>query len=156
MELLELLKELKTIEPDREFSTKSRNFILNEYRGAEMGKLTFWQLTARSLETATSLALAVVLVFMILGGFSAWKFVSPSKLASSLDPASLRAEADAIDIQIQLTNLNISENLSDTVSESTKSAAGPVAKLFEERTSVSETSSTDAISIEEALQLLSE
>lgn len=106
MDLLENIKKLKGIEADKDFTERSRSLILSA--GREQNRFSFWQLVFKNLEIGTTLALAGLLILMILGGFSAWKILAPLQL-SSLDQASLRAEAQAIDIQIKLAGLNYEE-----------------------------------------------
>lgn len=122
MDLAKLLKQLKTIEADRDYTEKSRRLILASPRPANFG---FWQIVLKHLAATVSLTLTGILIFLILGGFSAWKTFSPLRV-SSLDQAGLKAEAQAIDIQIQLTNLDYNEPLTGLQSsESTPSRATP-------------------------------
>jgi hypothetical protein len=123
MDLLDLLKKLKSIEPDKEFSLNSRNLILNT---PPKVRVSFLGILLKNLELGAALALAGLLIFLTIGGFSAWKFFSPLELAN-FDATSIRAEAQAIDIQIKLANLNYIESTSTLVGgESTKMAAsGP-------------------------------
>jgi len=61
------------------------------------------------------MALAGLLLLLLFGGFSALRFLSP--LPQSLDPTTLKAEAQAIDIQIQLAALSYTQ--SSSTNEST-------------------------------------
>ncbi|KKW45316.1 MAG: hypothetical protein A3A43_03150 [Candidatus Liptonbacteria bacterium RIFCSPLOWO2_01_FULL_56_20] len=109
MKLESVLKNLQHIEADRGYTKRSRNLILSS------GLPTFsfqnsWQVALRALQSGSAIALAGLLLVLTLGGFSAWQFLSPFQI-SSLDPASLKAEAQAIDIQVQLTQVSYYEPL---------------------------------------------
>lgn len=157
MEPMEVLKKLKNIEADKEFSRNSRILILNTPTRV---KLTAWNIILKNLELGTSLALAGLLIFMIIGGFSAWKFFAPLRVAN-LDPAAMRAEAEAIDMQIQLANLNYNSVTAVNQSESTpqqKSNNGgktgvSAAENINQTTPVA---SSTSLTVDSALQLLSE
>lgn len=62
-----------------------------------------------NVESAATLALAGLCLFLVFAGFSVWKSFSPLGIAQ-LDLASLRAEAQAIDIQIRLSGLHYEES----------------------------------------------
>ena len=55
-----------------------------------------------ALQSGSAIALTGALLFLLIGGFSIARFLETS---GGLDPYSLRAEAEAIDIQIQLAQL---------------------------------------------------
>lgn len=151
MDLLTLLKELKKIQPDKDFTLKSRNLILKGNRPA----IGLWQILRSNIEFGASIALMVVLFYVMLGGLSSSRVGGPIQI-SNLDPAGLKAEAQAIDVQIQLTNLNslkLSESTPSLASKETKSAG----KENAVKPSInSASSSSDAVSIDEALNKLSE
>lgn len=160
MDLIKNLKQLKNIEADRAFTERSRNLILGPERGAAVG---FWNIVLKNVEVGASLALAGLLIFMILGGFSALKFLSPLRQLTAIDPISLRAEADAINIQIQLTGLDYEEGGPETKLNKSTPAFAPDSdtetKTSEEQEVVSEEPADDSplkLSIDEALQILSE
>ena len=146
MDLLETLKQFKNIEPDRGFTKRSRNLILREH-GAMPG---FFSIFKNTLEVGASLALAGLMVFVILGGLASVRFFEPLEIAA-LDPANIRAEAEAIDIQIKLAGLDYEEAPpADPGRESTVSSALGIGSE-EQVEAVPENSE---FSIEEALQLL--
>ncbi len=99
MELHEALKKLKEIKPDHEYAARSRNLLLRNYETRIARPANAWQFILQNLQAGSVMALAGILLLLVAGGFSNWTFLSPLGL-SSLDPSSLRAEADAIDIQI--------------------------------------------------------
>ncbi|RJP45638.1 hypothetical protein C4587_00615 [Candidatus Parcubacteria bacterium] len=117
--LIETLQELQLIRADGGFTRKSREALL---RSAHP-KTNPWSVFLQALEVGAGVALVAVLLLLISGGFSSG-FLTPLKL-SSLDPAALRAEAEAIDIQIQLADLNY---LEPKTSESTPPALLPAVR----------------------------
>lgn len=116
MDLFELLKQLKKIEPNADYTRWSRMVILSTRR--ESGEKTLEAFLTR-FRLARSLVLAGAGILAI---FFMWGLVGsgPSSLPG-LDPVGLRAEAEAIDIQIKLTGL-VYEN-SDLVNKTTTTAA---------------------------------
>jgi len=123
MDLITIFKQLKRIEPDIDYTGRSRATILGSPRGGVAGA---WHIVLHSLQFGSAVALVAVLFLLVIGGFSAWKFFSPLKL-SSLDPASLRAEAQAVDIQIQLTDVAYREPF-PTSTTSTVESTVPTAR----------------------------
>lgn len=126
MDLLESLKKLKNIGPDSNYTRNSKDFILRTEPGLPL-LLGARRLFFKGLESGAALALAGISVILILGGSYLTK-ISPFFGARSLDLASLKAEAQNIDIQINLTNLNYVQSLGKTISESGQSSV-PVGKL---------------------------
>jgi hypothetical protein len=97
--MMDLLKKLNAIKPSHSYTARSRAEILSTQPPAGI-----WQIFVRSIHMGSAVALAGILLIVIAGGFSTWKFLSPFQI-SSLDPAGLKAEAQAVDIQIELTNI---------------------------------------------------
>lgn len=98
---MEILKKLQNIEPDREYSKRSRMVILStSINEAPEWSLFAYLFTRRKIATALSLA-AIFAVFILGGLFGGGSYSN----LPGLDPISLRAEAQAIDIQIKLTSL---------------------------------------------------
>lgn len=122
-----LLKRLTTIEPDRYFSEASRRAVLSR-APQEPKTITFWAKYAFRL--GSSVAVIAAALFLVVGGFSLARRFTPLGF-SSLDPAGLRAEAQAIDIQVSLTDLNYSDQVSRTApqGESTSAFAPKVAPV---------------------------
>ena len=112
MELTELLKKLKMIEPDREYKERSRRVLFAGYETNVARPTTAWQFILQNLQAGSGIALAGILILLIAGSVATSSF-SPVQL-KSLDPVSLRAEADAIDIQIQLTSIAYEPGVNDT------------------------------------------
>jgi hypothetical protein len=104
---------------------------------------------------------AGVFVILLVGGFSTWKFLSPLHV-ESLDPAGLRAEAHAIDIQIQLADIAYPEPQAETTAAiaPAKARAAAVKKLavelgVEPAATLSATSSEpEPATLDEALDAL--
>lgn len=108
MDLLKLLRQLQSIEPGEDYARRSKQIILGTptRSGGIFPYLSRWFI--HGVQMGSSVVLAVLLFVVIVGGFSIWSAITPFNLAS-LDPKSLRAEAEAVDIQIQLTNIAYSE-----------------------------------------------
>lgn len=101
MDVLKTLKEFKKIEPGKDYTRKSRLLILGEEkRGPQAWSSLFWS----SLRFSAGAALTGVVIVLVIAGFSIIRFSSQDSL-KSLDPITLTAEAEAIDIQIKLTQL---------------------------------------------------
>ncbi len=112
MNHLEFLKQLKNIKADEAYVRRSRSTIL----GDAPKTTTFprpWRIFVESMQSASALALVGLLLVLVGGGFSTWKFLSPFHV-SSLDPAGLHAEAQAIDIQIHLTDVDYNERTAES------------------------------------------
>ena len=160
--LLEQLKKIKKIEPDRDYTQRSRHLILSsrEHGLRSNGLRSIVEIFWQSMQFGTTVALAGVLLILIFGGFGIARLISPLQL-SSLDVTNLRAEAQAIDIQIQLTDVNYTEPLT---LESTQATADPHASISLSQeparkntggnVPTEEGTSTQAIGIDEALEFL--
>jgi len=99
------IKKLKNIVPDEAYSKNSLRLILSEPVNEVTGFRTFLRLALRS---GSAVAVAGIFLIIILGSLSFIKTFTPVGI-SSLDPTGLRAEAQAIDIQIELANFNYKE-----------------------------------------------
>ena len=104
MDILRTLKQLKKIEPDSGYTRRSRSMIV-ESPVTEQPLWSPWRVLVHGLEFGSAIALTGVFLILVLGGVSLWKNLSPYKL-SSLDPASLQAEAEAVDVHFELAKLN--------------------------------------------------
>ena len=113
MELIELLKKLKNIKPDSDYSRKSRLVILS-HRENHMPVFSFSfygeqrrtikQVATGVLHSGWAMALTAIFLFLTIGSFSVLKILSPATTAV-VDLTGLKAEAQAIDAQIELTNV---------------------------------------------------
>ncbi len=157
MDLLNTLKKFKNIQPERGYAEKSRSLVLSVKREA---RFNVWNIALRNIELGATFALAGVLILLIVGGFSSWEGAAPLYI-SNLDPAGLKAEATAIDIQIQLMNLDYAGGaVSAKSAESTTplspaaNEAAPAAPTA--NTALPNTTTSAPISIDEVLLKLSE
>ncbi|MDO8664060.1 MAG: hypothetical protein Q7K44_00690 [Candidatus Liptonbacteria bacterium] len=113
MELIELLKKLKNIKPDSDYSRKSRLVILshgstqltiNKESRLPVFSFSFKQVATGVLRSGWAMALTAIFLFLTIGSFSVLKILSPATTAV-VDLTGLKAEAQAIDAQIELTNV---------------------------------------------------
>jgi hypothetical protein len=172
MNLFEILKQFKNIEPDADFSATSRRAIL----ATEPASLpmTARRTIFRIIETGVAVALTGFFVLLITGAFSG-STIEPTPY-EAMNPQSLHAEAQAIDMQIQLANLNYTESESSGESTAPTAAGGtattttvggilPVAPLASSTpaaatlgtgTATASSTATTTVSLDQALQALSE
>jgi hypothetical protein len=110
MNLLETLKNFKDIKPDAAYTEKSKRMILaTEPRE----RWSFGRGLMNIFETGIAVALAVFFILVIAGQFSNAPYVSPARF-SVINPETLHAEAQAVDIQIQLASVAYKEATSTT------------------------------------------
>lgn len=156
MDSLKILKQLKKIEPEKAYTERSLRSILSTERPR---RLSFWRVMAESLEAGSAIVLVGAFLVLILGGFSGIRSLN----FTNLNPSSLKAEAEAIDIQIQLANLHYQDFARTSRKESTapnalsapmRSAALSTLSTSDQATS-SEASTTE-VSVDAALRALSE
>jgi hypothetical protein len=170
MELFDLLKNFKKIQPDAAYKESSKRAVLAEML---QKRISAWRTIATIFETGFAVALAIFFVLIItsqvpgisLPGPLTTKIpgVSPAQL-SVINPQTLRAEAQAVDIQIQLAQLTYQESTA-TIESTPQVAAAIIAKRpaaiaassssTPAGTSTSSTSSS-SLSIDQALQELSQ
>lgn len=143
------------IEPDKQSTERLRALIVGTQKPAGTKRISIWNVILKNIELGASFALAGVLIITILGGFSAWRFLSPLKL-SNLDTTGLKAEAQAVDIQIQLTDLNYDEIVGLTTSTSVQRNTTIKIKNNISQQSAATSTSDKTLSIEEALEKLAE
>ena len=103
MDFQDILQNFKRITPDADYTRRSRSLLIGTPM-PERPLTSPWRILVHSLELGSTIALAGVLIVLFLGGFSAWRFLSPFKTAS-LDPSALQAEAEAVDMQIELAKI---------------------------------------------------
>jgi len=105
MELIELLKKLRAIKADSGYTKESRAFILNSGKH-ENANLMFFakEIISGVFRSGWSIALTAVLLLLTIGSFSVLKVLYPITTAV-VDVTGLKAEAQAIDAQIELTNV---------------------------------------------------
>lgn len=156
-DIFTLLRKLQAIAPETGYTERSRRLIL----GAETASpfRVPWRFLLRGLQFGSAIALSTLLVALLVGGLAIWKLLSPLQL-SSLDPIGLRAEAEAIDLQIQLTDVAYTEPIGGIGTVPYAASAprknGSVAKGKQNGNVPAATSSMPAVTIDEALDKLSE
>ena len=154
MNLFETLKEVKKIEPRKDFTENSRRVVLAH---EPVNPFSPHRILTRAIAITSSVVLAGALIFIVAGGLSATKL---APRFSSINPTALHAEAQAIDAQINLLNVNYVENTVSTKSISIKkpilsSGAATVASSSMSTTTIPATS-TSTLSVDAALQELSQ
>lgn len=169
MKLSDLLKQFKHIEPDPQFSERSKREVLLSPRpeqGTMRGVFAFLHI----LETGAAVVLAGFFILILTGSFSPARSVAPIQY-SVVDPEGLHAEAQAIDMQIQLANLAYPQTTS-TASAGGSNVIAPAAlkNAFEvvlgapstsstpttgTASATTSTATTTTLSIDAALQRLS-
>jgi hypothetical protein len=169
MKISDILKQFKNIQPDTEYAEKSKRALLaapQTMAVRERGIMLF----LHSLETSAALVLAGFFILLATGSFSGNKYLTPVQY-SVIDPNGLHAEAQAIDIQIQLANLDYSV-VASTSESTTATTAGTARAMARALTikgtgTASSPSSTIAagdasttapmpLSVDQALQALSQ
>ena len=173
MNIQEILKQFKNIEPDASYSATSKRAILAMEPGATRKPWTVRRTVLTIIETGVAVSLTVFFIFIVLGGLPG-SGLTPMKY-SAVDPSSLHAEAEAIDMQIELAQLNYTEPAAESTapitsisaSSSTSGATTPAtASLFASSTaavngasgagasSSATSSATTTVTLDQALQAL--
>ncbi|MBI3589069.1 MAG: hypothetical protein HY093_01490 [Candidatus Liptonbacteria bacterium] len=125
MDLLDLLKEFKKIEPDPLYSRRSKMEILSGPEKAP--RLSAWQWLWPTVRFSTASMITLTVILIIFVGFSVIRF-SPSLPLRVLDPLTLGVEAQAIDIQIKLTSLDYKTQL-DLINQTTTATYAKINEL---------------------------
>src|SRR3989344_205961 len=120
MDLEDILKKLKHLSPDEQYTAWSRKVVLSSLP-AEKPLRNPWQILSHTFQFGSAVALAGVLLLLLLGGFSG-SSLSPFKL-TSLDPADLKAEAQAIDVQLEITRIQYDLPVEPALQNETTTAA---------------------------------
>lgn len=107
MDLFKNLKKLQKIEPDADYAAKSKQIILSTEQKL-LPAPAIWQVIRQTLESGLSVVVVSILLILLLGGFSIFKFLTPFQ-AQNFDQFNLIAEAQNIDIQIQLADLQYAQ-----------------------------------------------
>lgn len=165
MELTELLKKLKKLEPDAGYARKSRHLIMSRRESAPR-EFLFGHFVSSIFQSGSAIVMTAMVLFLVFGSFSLWKLLSPGSPVA-IDLAGLQAEAQAIDIQIQLANVAYREpdslqNKTSTVpfaDEATPSnnvppALGPQAEEEAKNLGLAPAGSSTGALIDEALDIL--
>jgi len=173
MNLFEEIKQLRTIEPDPGFVEKSKRMVLMSPQKEESslgmrGIFVF----LHTMETGAALVLVGFFILLVTGSFSGTKYLAPVQY-SVIDPGGLHAEADAIDMQIQLADISYAEVTSTAESttamtgvagvgtrlvalKGTKQAATIASALGSGSAGSASSTGTSTLSVDEALKQLSQ
>lgn len=171
MKLFDIIKQFKTIEPDAGFSERSKREILLSPQTEPLtmrGVFAFLHV----VETGAVVVLAGFFILILTGSFSPTRSIAPIQY-SVIDPQGLHAEAQAIDMQIQLADVEYPESTSTGTGSTGSTAVAPAAlshvfaaALKAQSTSSdagtpttaaasSSTATTTTLSVDEALKQLS-
>jgi len=156
MDLITLLKKLKEVEPDRAYTERSRQLIFDIQQAPKKSWGSFARFVFESFQYASATALVLLLVVIVLGGITLGNRTSR---LPGLDLTNLRAEANAIDVQIELMSLNYFEHQEFFLPnhETTTIPFAPtVAPLLEKSDGETSVSSTTDFTIDEVLNQLSQ
>ncbi|MFH0890815.1 MAG: hypothetical protein V1856_02170 [Candidatus Liptonbacteria bacterium] len=166
MEIQDILKKFRQINPDADYTRRSRSLIVETPFVVSPPLTSPWRAFVQSLQFGSAMVLVGATLILIVGGFSSWKFLSPFRTAS-LDIGALRAEAEAVNMQVELTDINYRENnpssapgsISTPVAVSApaeKKTISPRVIDAAEQMGLTPATSSDVLGIEESLQILSE
>jgi len=148
MNNLEILKKLRKISTDPLYAERAKMRILNT---PQPKRISVWRIIFESLEVGSAIVLAGAFLILILGGFSGLKVLN----VATLNPTTLKAEAEAIDAQISLANLNYEDFAKQK--ETTAVMVLPRAKPSKSSQASETPSAASApVGIDDALKALSE
>jgi len=172
MKLYDILKQFKNIQPDAEYSQRSRTEILlspQSPRPTLRGVFAFLHV----VETGVAVVLAGFFILILTGSFSPATSISPIQY-SVIDPQGLHAEAQAIDMQIQLADVEYPQVTSTPTSGMAVASPAALTKVFAAAlgaqatssvstpaattggsTSTASSTSSSTLSVDQALQQLS-
>jgi len=170
MNIFDTIAQFKNVRPDPQNAERSKRAILAMPQTAAAPRRTGVMVFLRSLETGIALVLAGFFILLATGSFPSVKDLAPVQY-SVIDPVGIHAEAQAIDIQIQLADLNYTEV--NAIADSTTSvAAGNAAAAISRAimnlgaatssaavpgaAASSSSPSSTAVSVDQALQILSQ
>lgn len=128
MNLIDILKQFKNIEPDAAYSATSKRAILATEPGA-MPSMPRWstrRIVFTIIETGAAVALTGFFIFLVVNGLNGTG-LAPVQYAA-INPQSLKAEAQAIDMQIEIANLNYTESAAESTAPIPSSPSGMAAK----------------------------
>ena len=155
MNIFELLKQLNKIKPDKNYVLMSKEKILKHQEQNEAFEIKTSLNPSRLIfRLGYSLAITFSAFIIIFGAILFFKSFTPK--LEALNPQAIKAEADAIDFQIQLSKIiyNAKENNSKNILLRKISATNT-----EESKTIIEASSTETstnpVSIEDVLDILS-
>jgi hypothetical protein len=164
MKISDLFAQFRRIEPDPHYTEHSKREVLASLPHEVPMRAKGIMMFLRTLESGVALVLAGFFIVLAMGGFSGTK-LEPVQYAV-IDPSGLQAEAQAIDIQIKLANLDYSE-VTSTVTSTAAHAAVMMHVMTIAHTASSSASSSAAgangsstasttLTVDQALQALSQ
>jgi len=118
MNLFETLQKFKSVKPDPAYTEKSKRAILATRQFVPA--LNLFRSILQFIETGAAVALAGFFVLLISGALSNSTYIAPVQY-SVIDATGLHAEAQAIDMQIKLADVNYQ----DVTSNNGSTAAAP-------------------------------
>jgi hypothetical protein len=155
MNIFELLKQLNKIKPDKNYVLMSKEKILKHQEQNEAFEIKASLNPSRLIfRLSYSLAITFSAFIIIFGAILFFKSFTPK--LEALNPQAIKAEADAIDFQIQLSKIiyNAKENNSKNILLKKITATNT-----EESKTIIEASSTETstnpVSVEDVLDILS-
>jgi len=118
-QLFKTLKAFRNIKPDQSYAEKSRRMILSVPRTAHPIANIFQRL-ADTVKYSVALGMAMVMVFLMIGGFSYFKVtnLSPLVLTSFDESNGLQQEAQGLDFRIQLGQAKYFDEATQQVADS--------------------------------------
>lgn len=144
MEITELLKKIKMVEADRDYSRNSKSIILSHTKEEIFDThITVGEIISGVFRSGWAMALTAVFLFLAIGGFSVLKIFSPATTAV-VDMTGLKAEARAIDTQIELTNIayNASLGIKNETSTAAMASSQPAKQTVVRKDKISKQVST--------------
>ena len=155
MNIFELLKQLNKIKPDKNYVLMSKEKILKHQEQNEVFEIKASLNPSRLIfRLSYSLAITFSAFIIIFGAILFFKSFTPK--LEALNPQAIKAEADAIDFQIQLSKIiyNAKENNSkNTLLKKISATNTEESKTIIEASSTE--TSTNPVSVEDVLDILS-
>jgi hypothetical protein len=156
MNIFELLKQLNRIKPDKNYVLMSKEKILKQVRQNEVFEIKTSLNPSRFIfRLGYSLAVTFSAFIIIFGTIVLFKSFAPR--LEALNPQAIKAEADAIDFQIQLSKIiyNAKENVSKNILLKKINSKNIEASNTIIENNYPQTSTENQVSIEEVLDILS-
>jgi hypothetical protein len=156
MNIFELLKQLNRIKPDKNYVLMSKEKILKQVRQNEVFEIKTSLNPSRFIfRLGYSLAVTFSAFIIIFGTIVLFKSFAPR--LEALNPEAIKAEADAIDFQIQLSKIiyNAKENVSKNILLKKINSKNIEASNTIIENDYPQTSTENQVSVEEVLDILS-
>lgn len=147
MNHFEHLKRLNRIEPDPAYAERSRRLIIS---APQKLRVSIWDNFMNSLRSGSAVAVAVLALVILGGGYSMMRYL---KTTGGLDRGALSAEAQAIDMQIELADIKYSSL--PFADNHAKKPAHP-AKSADATSTAPTATSTPGMTLDDALNALSQ